>query len=538
MKTRWRGVILTETKASAHRLLALIILAGTGVARGRTPPDVPGKSGEGPAPGIPSGDYCVHFQAGAPLRGVTVQERFPMCRRLTVRFMLRFSGGGEGAGLVFLDEATHPGLETVPAKFAWQEPNLAKCFAVGLDISDPPSKNPFNAAGNIYRRPQHQVSLHWDGREVANTVAPVAFEDGKKHAVEVSMEYVAGGVLATVRLDGNPVYDRCFVIGPVPYAGTVAFGFSPKKDLPDGACDLQWEGVAAEQPVAAWPHPETIPVFEGVVLTPKHREHSAVVSLPEPGRPAQRISLSYTLGPPPGGIDPWDRVLSIYVWDGAGRRFEIVRGITPFGKSCTWHVDVTDYQALLRGKRKMGLSIDTWAKGWQVDVSLDYYWGRPQWEAFRVTPLWAGDWEYGNPENPLAAHFTPRRVVLAPNTTRAKVRVTVTGHGMHPNTANAAEFFPAWRTLAVNGHEYRNLLWRTDCWLNPCRPQGGTWKYDRAGWCPGALVRPWDVDITSLIPAGRALTVEYRPQQYINRNAGKGRASHLVEVHLIEYRRP
>jgi len=90
----------------------------------------------------------------------------------------------------------------------------------------------------------------------------------------------------------------------------------------------------------------------------------------------------------------------------------------------------------------------------------------------------------------------------------------------------------------VNGHEYRNLLWRTDCWLNPCRPQGGTWKYDRAGWCPGALVRPWDVDITSLIPAGRALTVEYRPQQYINRNAGKGRASHLVEVHLIEYRRP
>jgi hypothetical protein len=113
------------------------------------------------------------------------------------------------------------------------------------------------------------------------------------------------------------------------------------------------------------------------------------------------------------------------------------------------------------------------------------------------------------------------------------VRAVVTGHGMTPNTNNAGEFMPAGRTVTVNGQAFGNLLWRADCYLNPCRPQGGTWKYDRAGWCPGALVRPWDIDLAR---SGEVLTLDYKPQPYTNENAGKGRASHLVEVQLIEYR--
>ena len=469
---------------------------------------------------------------------VLTKSTFQKCRWITVRFKLRFAGESEGAGLVFVNAPPHSASNSFPAKFAWQEPNLKGCFAIGFDTSDPPSKNPFNAAGNIYRRSQNQVSLHWDGREVANALVPVAFDDGAEHAVGVVLDYTAGGVFVTVRLDDKPAYDHQFVIGPVPYAGMVAVGLASKKDRSTASCHVTWGGMATERRITVWPGPKRVTVFDGVVLNPKHREHTAVISLPLATGPVERIVLSYTLGSPPGGIDPWDRGLSIYAWDDSGRRFEIVRGITTFGKPYTWHSDVTDYRELLRGKRKMGIAIGTWVKGWRVTAQLDYYPGNPQWEAFRLTPLWAGDWEYGNPKNPLAAHFTPREIRLDPNTKRAKVRVVVTGHGMHPNTANAAEFFPAWRTLVVNGRPYKNRLWRTDCWLNPCRPQGGTWKYDRAGWCPGALVRPWDVDITDIIPPDRLIAVEYHPRKYTNQNAGKSRASHLVEVQLIEYRSP
>ncbi len=476
------------------------------------------------------------FGIGGPAHVRLSPAPLPACRRLRIRFTLRFSGPSEGAGLVLLPRES-PGI---PAKFAWQEPNLPKAFAVGFDVSDPPTKNPFDANGNIYRRPQHQVSLHWNGRERANQLSAVAFDDGKPHPIEILLDYTAGGALVTVRIDGKAVYDRRFVIGPAPYSASPVFGFTPKKGRGRGSCRFTWEGISAGPPVnlEEWPRPQRIPVFHDAILTARRRTHTAVVSLPPPGRPVRRIILAYSLGVPPMGIDPWDRVLSIYAWDKADRRIEIVRGITSFGRPCTWQADVTDYQSILRGHRKMAVSIDTWVKGWKVAISLDYYWGPPQWEAFRVTPIWSGDWEYGNPEHPLALHFPTRRLRLAADTRRAVIRVLATGHGMLPNTANAGEFFPAWRRLIVNGRVFKNLLWRTDCWLNPCRPQGGTWKYDRAGWCPGAVVRPWDVDISAILPPNRRLDVAYRPQQYINRNAGKGsRASHRVAVQLIEYRR-
>jgi hypothetical protein len=95
---------------------------------------------------------------------------------------------------------------------------------------------------------------------------------------------------------------------------------------------------------------------------------------------------------------------------------------------------------------------------------------------------------------------------------------------------------PAHRTLTVNGRPFDNLLWKTDNYLNPCRPQAGTWKYDRAGWGPGSLVVPWDVDVTGLLQPGLPSSIQYKPQPYVNANAGKGRASYIVEGQLIEYR--
>ena len=110
---------------------------------------------------------------------------------------------------------------------------------------------------------------------------------------------------------------------------------------------------------------------------------------------------------------------------------------------------------------------------------------------------------------------------------------------MLPNTDNAAEFMPLGRTLTVNGESFRNVLWKTDNYLNPCRPQGGTWKYDRAGWAPGDVVRPWEVEVTHLITDARELRVEYALDPYVNEARGQTWAPfHRTESQVVLYRTP
>ena len=48
-----------------------------------------------------------------------------------------------------------------------------------------------------------------------------------------------------------------------------------------------------------------------------------------------------------------------------------------------------------------------------------------------------------------------------------------------------------------------------ECADNPLYPQGGTWIYDRAGWCPGAPVRTEDLELTPLVAGQDSFTVEY-----------------------------
>jgi hypothetical protein len=101
---------------------------------------------------------------------------------------------------------------------------------------------------------------------------------------------------------------------------------------------------------------------------------------------------------------------------------------------------------------------------------------------------------------------------------------------------NAAEFMPADRTVTVNGQVWTNTLWYSECYLNPCRPQGGTWKYERAGWAPGALVRPWDIDVTESLGPDGALRIEYDPMDYVNEARAERLADHWVEAQIIFYR--
>ncbi len=61
--------------------------------------------------------------------------------------------------------------------------------------------------------------------------------------------------------------------------------------------------------------------------------------------------------------------------------------------------------------------------------------------------------------------------------------------------SGCSEFCSRWRDLIFDGevidHRY---MWK-DCGDNPLYPQGGTWIFDRAYWCPGDLQTPDIIDI-------------------------------------------
>jgi hypothetical protein len=290
------------------------------------------------------------------------------------------------------------------------------------------------------------------------------------------------------------------------------------------------------------PKPLVVRTMEEPIFHAGNRDARGVFKLPPADYEAQRIVLSLTLKPGPGGWDNWDRGASVYVLTGPdeGEKVEILRWITPFRREYTWRADVTDYQSLLRGEARLGVSISSWQKkeedpakqrGFRVILDFAYYPGKPEVEAYRVVNLWNLHYVFGNTPEEIAAAFPPREVPIPVETVAAKVRVTVTGHG------SFGEFTPAERTLAVNDRLFESTLFKTDVYLNPVRPQAGTWKFNRAGWAPGSLVDPWDVDVTDLATPGKDLRLRYEPKPFEEPKDRKFEASHTVASQLILYRK-
>jgi len=193
---------------------------------------------------------------------------------------------------------------------------------------------------------------------------------------------------------------------------------------------------------------------------------------------------------PPGGCDPYDRGAWIEVKDPSGNWVQVIRYITPFGIGCDHSIDVTDYASLLQGKVEMRMYISTWSGGWEASLTLNYFEGNPEYSYSRITEIWDGNYPFGHPLNLQPVDTVSH--TFAPNMMDAKLIISNTGHGWgENNTGNAAEFYHAFHKVIVDDTIYAQDLWR-DCNPNPdnCTGQLGTWQFDRAGWCPGAISPP------------------------------------------------
>ena len=73
---------------------------------------------------------------------------------------------------------------------------------------------------------------------------------------------------------------------------------------------------------------------------------------------------------------------------------------------------------------------------------------------------------------------------LLPEASAYKLKAVISGHG-HAGPRNCCEWDSKTHTYYINEWDlFRWNVWK-DCGNNPIYPQGGTWPFDRAGWCPG-----------------------------------------------------
>jgi len=210
--------------------------------------------------------------------------------------------------------------------------------------------------------------------------------------------------------------------------------------------------------------------------------------------------------------------------------FQIMSFVTPYGigldlgvNGKTWYFDMTDYAPIFNGQKRITMN----AGGqWQEDMDIKFLFivGTPPRDVLEMQNIWKVESKnYTQIQNDDA--FEPRSHILLPNADNFKLRTVITGHGQQ------GEFNPQFHKIEVNGVVADNWKVWKECSENPIFPQGGTWIYDRAGWCPGMATDLQEVDI-SYLSAGQSHLFDY------NINGGSGTSNYWVSSQLVSYGMP
>jgi hypothetical protein len=211
-------------------------------------------------------------------------------------------------------------------------------------------------------------------------------------------------------------------------------------------------------------------------------------------------------------------------------KFEILSLVTPYGIGLdlgddgkTFIFDVTDYAPILRDERFMSMELGGQRQE-EMDIKFQFITGTPPRDVMNLQNIWpfARGWFAPIQED---AIFEPRELNFSPEGSHFKLRSSVTGHGQN------GEFVPRQHYLNINGgtQDFTYQVWKS-CGGNPIFPQGGTWIYDRAGWCPGEATDVNEFDISDIVTPGGTAMIDYG----VN-GATMTEANYLVSNQLVTY---
>lgn len=253
------------------------------------------------------------------------------------------------------------------------------------------------------------------------------------------------------------------------------------------------------------------------------REVTAEAAFPPDGA-YKTITLHLALDCPDGGCDAWDRFgsLAIVPADAPDTRLEVARFITPYGVKAAWDLDVTALRPLLSGRVRFAVFIDTWVGpgspyggGWSVTARFELTGGLPERTPLFVLPVFPrSNVVYGDPARSIPSQLPAKELSLMAGASSWEVRAIVTGHGQG-NADNCAEFCPKTHHIKLGQADHTLRLWRDDCDTTAVPNQRGNWRPPRTGWCPGADVKPWVVDVSADLASG-ASAIAYDVEAFEN----------------------
>ena len=211
---------------------------------------------------------------------------------------------------------------------------------------------------------------------------------------------------------------------------------------------------------------------------------------------------------------------------------QIQNYVTPYGIGLSlgssgfrWVYDVTDYLPLFKDT----LEISAGNQQELIDLKFVFIHGTPPRDMLDFKTIWRGDYGHANIANDISMPAVD--VPLTPNATHYKLKTRTTGHWFG-GFQNCAEFCPKLHHLKVNGtKEFEWLNWK-ECSDNPVIAQGGTWIYDRAGWCPGTFGTTYDHEITPLISSGdTSVNIDYGMEV----TSGGMEGNYRTTVQMVSY---
>lgn len=288
-------------------------------------------------------------------------------------------------------------------------------------------------------------------------------------------------------------------------------------------------------------HLESTTITESVLNAPVSIiEYSTAIDLDNPG--ITQVPLDTIYGWEAGYMYTYDEagesVDSIFVDydsqllnDYKQETFQIQNYVTPYGIGLSlgsdgfrWVYDVTDYAPILKGQ----VEISAGNQQELIDLKFVMIEGTPPREIIDIQSIWLGDYQHSDIANDVVMPAV--ELDLHPDAISYRVKTRTSGHWFG-GFQNCAEFCPKLHHLKVDDvmqFEWNN--WK-ECADNPVIAQGGTWIYDRAGWCPGTFTDTYDHDITPFVTPGESVSLDYGMQVTPNGMEGNYR----VTMQLVSY---
>lgn len=209
-------------------------------------------------------------------------------------------------------------------------------------------------------------------------------------------------------------------------------------------------------------------------------------------------------------------------------KWELGRFITPYGigldlgSGWTWTYDVSDFVQKLKD------TISLEAGNFQELLDLQFWFieGTPSRDVKSIENVWQGNIN-------LTAFDTKvleKKYKFNQDEKMVKLRTCLTGHGMEATNSAWAEFSPNIHSIMVNGQTKWSWQIIQECADNPLYPQGGTWIFDRAAWCPGMPGKQEEFELTPYI-IGDSIAIRYTI-------AEKEGGNYVTESQLVRYSDP